>query len=407
MNRFLTLALCMAAIGTASAQKATVDQAAKLSGKTDQLNQARNLIKQAMENPETQNDARTYYVAGKIEFDAFDNATKAKMINPGDASAQGTAMADELLQGYKYFIKALPLDSLPDEKGKIKPKYSKEMIGKIGGHANDFFSAGADYFNNKDYYPQAYEAFMIYGDLPQSGMLGKMAELIDPSQIATSFFNAGLSAYSGNAVEESANAFRKARLAGYEQPECYIYEIACWQSIAQKDESRMNEAQAKILDVAKAGHEKFGLEQPIFINNMINSIVTDGKTDEALAKLNEVIAQNPDNANLYGLRGYVYDRAEKDAESEADYRKAASLPDVDFETLKNASKKIFRLGTIKWNELEGSSPETTAARQNIKTNYFESAKQIAEKAQSMQPDDSDIQNVLESINYALETYFSN
>ncbi|MDE6095764.1 MAG: hypothetical protein K2G52_06200 [Muribaculaceae bacterium] len=407
MNRFLTLALCMAAIGTASAQKATVDQAAKLSGKTDQLNQARNLIKQAMENPETQNDARTYYVAGKIEFDAFDNATKAKMINPGDASAQGTAMADELLQGYKYFIKALPLDSLPDEKGKIKPKYSKEMIGKIGGHANDFFSAGADYFNNKDYYPQAYEAFMIYGDLPQSGMLGKMAELIDPSQIATSFFNAGLSAYSGNAVEESANAFRKARLAGYEQPECYIYEIACWQSIAQKDESRMNEAQAKILDVAKAGHEKFGLEQPIFINNMINSIVTDGKTDEALAKLDEVIAQNPDNANLYGLRGYVYDRAEKDAESEADYRKAASLPDVDFETLKNASKKIFRLGTIKWNELEGSSPETTAARQNIKTNYFESAKQIAEKAQSMQPDDSDIQNVLESINYALETYFSN
>lgn len=407
MNRFLTLALCVAAIGTASAQKANVDQAAKLSGKTDQLNQARSLIKQAMENPETQNDARTYYIAGKIEFDAYDNATKAKMINPNDASAQGTSMADELLQGYKYFLKALPLDSLPDEKGKVKPKFSKDMIGKIGGHANDFFTAGADYFNNKDYYPQAYEAFMIYGDLPESGMLGKMAELIDPSQIATSYFNAGLSAYSGNAVDESAKAFRKARLAGYDDPNCYIYEIACWQSIAQKDESRMKEAQSKILDVAKAGNEKYGLAQPIFINNMINSIVTDGKIDEALAELNKIIEANPENANLYGLRGYVYDRAEKDTESEADYRKAASLPDVDFETLKNASKKIFRVGTSKWNNLEGVSPETTAARQDIKTNYFETAKQIAEKAQAMQPDDSDIQNVLESINYALETYFNN
>lgn len=407
MNRFLTFALCVAAIGTASAQKANVDQAAKLSGKTDQLNQARSLIKQAMENPETQNDARTYYIAGKIEFDAYDNATKEKMINPNAASAQGTSMADELIQGYKYFLKALPLDSLPDEKGKIKPKFSKDMIGKIGGHANDFFTAGADYFNNKDYYPQAYEAFMIYGDLPESGMLGKMAELIDPSQIATSYFNAGLSAYSGNAVDESAKAFRKARLAGYDDPNCYIYEIACWQNIAQKDEARMNEAQSKILEVAKAGNEKYGLAQPIFINNMINSIVTDGKIDEALAELNKNIEANPDNANLYGLRGYVYDRAEKDAESEADYRKAASLPDVDFETLKNASKKIFRVGTSKWNELEGSSPETTAARQDIKTNYFEAAKQIAEKAQSMQPDDSDIQNVLESINYALETYFNN
>ena len=407
MNRFLTLALCLAAVGSAGAQKANVDQAAKLSGKTDQLNQARELIKQAMENPETQNDARTYYVAGKLEFDAYDNGTKAKMINPNDASVQGTNMATELVNGYKYFLKALPLDSVPNEKGQVKPKYSKDIIGKIGGHANDFFGAGADFFNNKEYYPQAYEAFMIYGELPETGMLGKMAALIDPSQIATAFFNAGLSAYSGNAVEQSANAFRKARLAGYEQPECYIYEIACWQNLAQNDESRMKEAQANILDVAKAGHEKFGLEQPLFINNMINSIVTDGNIDLALSELNKVIDANPDNANLYGLRGYVYDRAEKDAESEADYRKAASLPNVDFETLKNASKKIFRIGTMKWNEIEGASPEAAAARQNIKTNYFESAKQIAQKADEMQPGDADLQNVLESINYALETYFSN
>lgn len=161
------------------------------------------------------------------------------------------------------------------------------------------------------------------------------------------------------------------------------------------------------MNVAEAGHKKYGLAQPIFINNMINSIVTDGNIDKALEQLNAVIAENPDNANLYGLRGYVYDRAEKDAESEADYRKAASLPDVDFETLKNASKKIFRIGTMKWNELEGSSPETTAARKDIKENYFESSKKIAQRAESMQPDDSDIQNVLESINYALETYFPN
>lgn len=407
MNRFLTVALCLAAVGTAGAQKANVDQAAKLAGKTDQLNNARNLIKQAMENPETKNDARTYYIAGKIEFDAFDNATKAKMINPNDPSAQGTAMADELMQGYKYFLKALPLDSLPNEKGQVKPRFSKDIINRIAGHTGDFFSAGADYFNNKDYYPQAYEAFMTYGELPESGMLGKMAALVDPGQVATSFFNAGLSAYSGNSVEESAKAFKKARLAGYEQPEGYIYEIACWQNIAQRDESRMKDAQDQILDVARAGHEKFGLEQPIFINNMINSIVSDGNIDQALSELNEVIAANPDNANLYGLRGYVYDRAEKDNESEADYRKAASLPDVDFETLKNASKKIFRVGTMKWNELEGSSPEINAARQDIKTNYFEASKTIAEKAKAMQPDDSDILNVLESINYALETYFNN
>ncbi|MDE6076692.1 MAG: hypothetical protein K2G29_03085, partial [Muribaculaceae bacterium] len=149
MNRFVTLALCVAAVGSMSAQKAVVDQAGKLAGKTDQLSNARNLIKQAMENAETSKDARTYYTAGKIEFDAFDKAEVNKAINPSDPSAQPEVMGEELLNGYKYFLQALPLDSLPDEKGKIKPKYSKDIYSKIAGHANNFFGVGADYFNAK------------------------------------------------------------------------------------------------------------------------------------------------------------------------------------------------------------------------------------------------------------------
>lgn len=407
MKKVLAFALCMAAIGAANAQKANVDQASKLAGKTDQLKNARELIKQAMGNPETQNDARTYFVAGKIEFDAYDNATKAKMINPEDPSAKPVTMADELMNGYNYFIKALPLDSLPDEKGKVKPKHSKDIRNKIAGHANDFFTAGADYFNEKMYYPQAYEAFMVYGNLPASGMMGNAAALIPAEQVATAYFNAGLSAFSGNAVEQSANAFKKAREAGYEQKEAYIYEIACWQTLAQNDSTRSQEAQQKIMEVAKAGNEKFGLQEPIFINNMINSLVIDNKIDEALSQLNEVIAANPDNAALLGLRGFVYDRADNDDASEADYRKAAENPNVDFETLKNAGKKIFRVGTKKWDGIEGTSPEAAQARKDVKANYFDAAKKIADKASAMNPGDSDLQNLIESINYVLETYFNN
>ncbi len=405
MNRFVALALCMAAVGAASAQKANVDQASKLSGKTDQLGNARNLIKQAMENPETANDVRTYYVAGKIEFDAYDKATTAQMINPDDASAKPTVMADELLNGYKYYMKALPLDSVPNEKGKVNPKNSKNMINTIVGHANDFFTAGASYFNEKMYYPQAYEAFVTYASLPASGLMGKSASLIPAEQIATAYFNAGLSAYSGDAVEQSAEAFKNARLNGYDQPEAYIYEIACWQTIAQRDESRNQEAQDNIMAVAKAGYDKFGIEQPVFINNLINSLVVDNKIDEALSQLNEAIAANPDNAALYGLRGFVYDRAENEDASEADYRKAAEMANVDFDTLLNASKKIFRIGTNKWNEIEGASAEAATARQNVKTNYFDVAKSYAEKAGSMNPNDPGLEALMESIDYVLETYF--
>lgn len=405
MKKFLTLSLVLATAFGVSAQKEAVEQAKKLSGKTDKLTEARSLINEAMQNQETANDAQTYFIAGKIEFDAYDNATKTKMINPDDPTAAGTVMGEELLNGYKYFLQALPLDSIPNEKGQIKPKYSKDIVGKIVGHTNDFFTAGAEFFNDKKYYPEAYEAFMIYGDMPEAAFLGKNAPVIDPAQIATAYFNAGLSAYSGNKVDESAVAFRKARLAGYEQPEGYIYEIACWQNIAQTDEARGKEAQDHITEVAKAGFEKFGIEQPVFLNNLVNNYVINEDFDGAFAIINPVIEQNPETASLYGLRGFIYDRAGNDEASEADYRKAASLPDVDFETLKNVSKKLFRIGTVKLNDVEGTSPEANAARENLRVNYFEAAQNIAEKAGSMNPNDQELQNIMESLDYAITTYF--
>ena len=172
MKKVITMALCLTAVGSLSAQKVNVDNAKKLSGKFDKIEEARTLIRQAMENPETANDAQTYYVAGKIEFDAYDKGLQAGMINPEDPSANPEAMAQELLNGYNYFLKALPLDSVPNEKGEIKPKVSKDIVNKISGHTNDFFAkAGATMYEMKKYYPEAYQSFMIYADMPDQPLI--------------------------------------------------------------------------------------------------------------------------------------------------------------------------------------------------------------------------------------------
>lgn len=404
MKKLITVMLCLGIMLPIFAQKANVDKAEKLVGKEGQLATARGYLKEAMNDPETKNQARTYFVAGKAELEAYKNGIKNRMINPNDPSAQPVVMADELLNGYRYFLMALPLDSLPNEKGQIKPKYSKEILNQLKGYAQDFFNAGADYFNEKLYYPQAYDAFMIYGDLPSTLFKGD-ASVVEPSQVATAYFNAGLAAYSGNNLEASANAFRKAREAGNEQPEAYIYEIACWQNIAQNDESRSEEAQKKIYEIAQAGNEKFGMDQPLFLNNMINFLVNEEKMDQAISELNSLIAQNPNTPNLYGLRGFVYDRMGNDDLSEADYRKAASMDGADFETIKNASKKLYRVGTQKLNDIEGSSEEAAAQRENVRKNYFLQAQDYAKKADQMQPGDPEVQSILDSIDYSITTYF--
>lgn len=403
MKKILTLALCIAAVGSVSAQKQVVDQAAKLSGKNDQISQARSLIEQAASSPETQNDARTYYVAGKIEYDAFDNAFKRQMINPNDPSINLLEMGQELLNGYNQFLKALSLDSLPNAKGEIKPKFSKEIASKINGHFNDYFNAGGTFYNEKKYYPEAYESFMIYGNLPAQSFASKEVKATPDSVVNTAFFNAGISAYAGNNLEAGANAFKHARLNNSDNVQNYIYELACWQYLANQDSTKVDQAKQQILEIAKAGHQKFGIAQPIFVNNLINSLVLDEKIDEALAEVTALINENPDNAALYGLRGYVNDRKGDDEASVNDYKKAASFPDVDFETLKNASKKIFKVGTQKWNNIEGATPEQ---RNEIKNNYFQFAKDITDRAKAMNSEDSDLQYVIENIDYALETFFN-
>ena len=325
MKKILTFALCVAAAGSMSAQKQVVDQAQKLAGKNDKIAEARGLIQQAASNPETQNDARTYFVAGKIEYDAFDNSFKKQMINPNDPSVKPLEMGEQLINGYNNFIKALSLDSVPNAKGEIKPKFSKDIASRLSGHFNDYFNAGGSFYNEKKFYPEAYEAFMIYGQMPSKPYASKEVKATPDSVVNTAFFNAGISAYAGNNLEAGANAFKHARLNNSDNPQNYIYELACWQYLAGQDSTKVDRAKNEILEIAQAGHKKFGLSQPIFVNNLINSLVLDNKIDEALAEVNTLVAANPENASLYGLRGYVNDRKGDDEASVEDYKKAASL----------------------------------------------------------------------------------
>ncbi|WP_304383622.1 hypothetical protein [Muribaculum intestinale] len=400
MKRILTLALCATVAGGMFAQKAVVDQAAKLKGKADKIAEARSLIEQASKNPETANDVRTYYVGGKNEFDLYDNARTKQMINPQDKSIDPMAMAEQLINGYNMYVRALPLDSVPDEKGKIKTKHSKEIIAAFNNHFNDFFNAGGTFYNAKKFYPEAYQAFMIYGMMPQQPYAAKVVKEVPDSVINTAFFNAGLSAYAGNALPEAANAFKQGRLNNSDNPQNYIYELACWQYMVNNDSTIENQAKKEIEEIALAGFKKFGTEPMIFVNNIVNSYILENRAQEALNLVEGQLKNEPENAALYGLLGYIYDRMDNDEQSIANYMKAASFANTDYETLKNAAKKLLKTGTEKLN-----ATEDRAARQALKDQYFVPAKEITDRAKQIKADDSDLNYIIDNIDYAITTYF--
>lgn len=399
MRKIISIAMCGLAVLTVGAQKANVDQAKKLAGKTEKIDEARSLIKEAMANPETSEDALTYYTAGKIEWDAYEKNLAKQMVNPD--AVNPVDMSDELLNGYGYFLQVFPLDKLPNAKGEIKPKYTKELQKKIAGRHGDFWNAAINYHNADMKYPQAYNAFMIFGDLPELAVLENHAPQVPDSTRALAYFYAGTEAYEVNANDESAKAFRKARDLDYNDSRVYLFEIASWEKIENSDSTRYNEARDSIFSISKAGYDKYGLEQPLFLNSMVTALIDDEKPDEAITLLSEASQKYPDAAFIFGLMGYANDRAGNDEASEANYRKAVKMDGVDYETLRLAARKFLRMGRNKWDEIEIGDPDIVAKKNEVRTKYFESAKETALQARALTENTAEIDAVIDDIDYLL------
>lgn len=401
MKKLYVALLALAAIGSANAQKAAVDEAQKIGARD--IAAARAKIQQAMADPTTANDARTYFVAGDIELNVVNDALKRQALNPNDPSVNQLEVANSLINAYDYFMKALPLDQQPNEKGQVKPRFSKKIVGELAGRANDYYQAGATFFGEQKY-PEAYRAFVIFADMPEMKEFGKEAPQIDSLSRATAYFNAGLAAYSSKEVANASNAFANARRMNYDKPEAYIYDLACWQYIGANDSTRTDESLTKIANISKEGYQKFGLEQPVFINNLVNAMIQQNQLPDAIALVKAESDKNPSSGNLYGLLGFCYDRAGDDAQSEAAYRQCATAPNADFESLKNAAKKIYRIGNGKLQTIEGDTAEAKAARNDIKTNYYEAALKIAQQAKALKSDDQNLNDVIDSIQYAIDSF---
>ncbi|MDE7412869.1 MAG: hypothetical protein K2N05_03635 [Muribaculaceae bacterium] len=403
MKKLFSFALCSLALCSVNAQKTNVDAAKKLSGKIDKIEEARALINDAKENPETSKDPFTYFTAGKIEFDAFDSAKRKQALNPNDKDVNPLNMGQQLINGYNNMVLVMPLDQEPNEKGEIKPKYTKDALKQINGHFDDYWNGALAFYQEQKYYPEAYNAFLIYGSLPTSEYADKKVAATPDSLYNQALFNAGVCAYSGNSLKEAADAFKKARMQGTSNEQNYVYEIACWQNLASKDSTLAEASKNEINAIARAGYEKFGMDQPIFINNLVNSLVFDDKLDEAIDLINSQIQKTPEIASLYGLLGFTYDRKGDDDASVAAYKKAASLPGIDAENLKLVCKKLYRVGA---SLRENMNPADKAAKENIKNEYFLAAKDAALKAKELSPETThDMDSWIENIDYALDQYF--
>ena len=161
---FLTMIAFFSA-GPLLAQKSALKDAKRALGRDD-FNEARTLIKQASTHAETQNDPETWKVMGDIGNKAFDNERTNAMLGK---QSNDKVMYEGLYESYLPYVKADSLGELPDQKGKVKNKFRKDIAGILRAN-HPFYINGGVYYNEQKDYKKATDFFQIYWDIPSLPM---------------------------------------------------------------------------------------------------------------------------------------------------------------------------------------------------------------------------------------------
>ena len=385
----LTVALCVAA-SVSFAQKKAVNEAQSIAkGTTPDFSEARTLIKGALENPETKDDAKTWYVAGFIEDQQFSNErTKQVLGQQPDEPVMYEALGSIL----PYFEKAYELDQLPNEKGKVKPKFTKDIKGILGANHVYYINGGAYYFDQKDY-KKAYDFFNQYLEISELPMFEGTQTAEKDSTFMTVQFYAAVAATQLQDSPIAIKALERAKSSDFRLNDVYQY---------LSYEYKQAGDSVNYVKTLEEGYAKFPNEE-FFLMSLIDAYIQSSQNEKAISYLNTAIAQKPSDSQLYHALGIVYETGIKDyAKAEETFKKAL---EVNPESVESMSA----LGRIYYNQAVNKQGEANMINDSkkyqeeltIAKDLFKQALPYFQKAHEMKPSESEYMVALRGIYYNL------
>lgn len=288
-----------------------VERELKKGQKADYAAALRN-IQPALTNPETANTMLPWYLAGKAAFGVFDNTILQEQLGNEVSNDQRRAAGKAFIDGYKYYRQAIHNDSLPNEKGKVSPKKSKEMLSYLQGSHN-YSRFAANYLMQASDFDDAYDALEIFVSQPNDPFYGKFAPVAAPDSIVGEmlFFQAHNMLASDQVesdqkkIQKALNKLNDAMLVGYDSPDLYRYGVLASNRLEDKT---MKDR------FAQAGYDKYGTSDITFIGELINTKLDADDYPGALQYVDKAIAATTaDNADilaqLYSIQGIINQRS--------------------------------------------------------------------------------------------------
>lgn len=391
---FSTLALVGA---TSYGQSAKVTSANKYYGDymrendPDYLIKAKEAIDLASEHPDTKENAKTFVYKGQIYMAIFEKNLKKNTeksteqdVKKKEAAGYAATSTDELAVAYESYKKAKTLDT--------KNNYGSETTNGIN-RALVYASNKGVYDYNAKMYDVALKSF-------------ELAYTISESKDTNLLINCAVSS-------ELSKNYPKAKEYYQKQIDAKVGRGKTYSSLANI--YFMVPDTAGGLDVIKKGRAAYPNDISLLITET-NFYLKSNQTKEAIENLNIAIKAESANANLYLVRGNMYDnlanpkdKDNKDMEkpkdyqdlfkkAEADYQKAIELKPDYFDALYNLGALYNNNGVHIAKMADKITDNAKYQAENAKaTEEFNKAVPVLEKALEISPKDRNTMNALKVI----------
>lgn len=394
MKKHLVLAAAAMALSASAAYaQADVVKAAERAQKEGKApGEIVNIITPAFTNPETAMSAQIYFIPGKAYYAEFDDLFAKKQFGRLPDGGDVT-MANDLINGYDYYMKALPLDTVVDAKGKVKTKYSKDIVNTISGHVTDYNNAAIAFWEAKNY-DGAYRAWDIFTSIYDMEPFASKVKAPADTIIGETYFNQALAAWQADNLPNALKAFNNAKKKGYHKKQLFDYAIAVASSIPDQD---------AVFEWATEGNALYGAEDANYLGHIINTYLQNQEFDKAFAAIDQAIATDPNNSQYYFVKGVLYDNQEKKAEAKAMFKKAIDLNPENGAALTQYGAALCQEAYA----LSDAAPATMTVAESQKyydeklKPLFEEAAVYLEKAWQLDNDNIDALRYLDNVYYNL------
>jgi tetratricopeptide (TPR) repeat protein len=391
MKKILFSLMLVASTVTLFGQKSNVSLAKdKALAGTPDFPAAETAIQAALVNSTTKDQAETWYTAGLV-YNAISEKEYAKELlkQKFDQDLLGSS----LIKAFGYYLKSYDLDQLPNEKGKIKPRYSKDIKNTIHTYFTDgqLIRYGSYLFDQKRY-DDVVKTFEVYLSIPDLKMFEPNELKKDTTYKMVKYYTA-IAAINAKDTTKSIDLLQQLKSDNYELKN--VYELLYQQYAAQKDT-------VKFVSALKEGASKFPAE-PFFMQNLINYFIYSGKNAEALDYLNKAIGEEPTVAQYQYVKGNLLEMNKDIDGARAAFEKALELK-PDYAEAEASIGRLYYNQAVNMLLAANDIKDVNAYNQKVSdaTAVFKQALPYFEKAHTMNPKDSDVTSTLKKLYYRLQ-----